>query len=237
MVRARETNLGNIASDSIYWYLNEEKNLNCDVAIVNGGGLRCDLEAGDLTYESAKGVMPFGNVVCLIKTKGKNIKDALELGVNLCDEIYTKDLFAENGGFLHVAGIKFDVDISIPTSVETNSSGMFVKVNGEYRVKNIMIYSKESKAYEQLDENKEYTVGGINYILRNSGNGMSMFNDSEVIVDYIGEDYLVFANFLNSFDKIDGISHINNQNSPLKKYINYLYDYENPYGSGRIRII
>lgn len=231
MIRARETNLGNIASDSIYWYLNEEKDLNCDVAIVNGGGLRTDIEVGDVTYKMANDVMPFGNVICLIKTKGQNIKDALELGVNICDDIYTKDEYAENGGFLHAAGIKFDVDVSIPSSVETDSD-MFVKVNGEYRVKNLKVYNKETKLYEDLDENKYYTVGGINYILRNAGNGMSMFNDSELVLDYIGEDYLVFADYLKAFD-----NSINNQNSPLKSYENYLYDYENPYGSGRIHMV
>jgi len=176
--------------------------------------------------------MPFGNVICLIKTKGQNIKDALELGVNICDEIYTKDSYAENGGFLHAAGIKFDVDVSIPTSVETDTNNMFVRVNDEYRVKNLKVYNKETKLYEDLDENKYYTVGGINYILRNAGNGMSMFNDSELVLDYIGEDYLVFADYLKAFD-----NSINNQNSPLKSYENYLYDYENPYGSGRINIL
>ncbi|MCR5350577.1 MAG: bifunctional metallophosphatase/5'-nucleotidase, partial [Acholeplasmatales bacterium] len=232
MIRARETNLGNIASDSIYWYLNEEKDLNCDIAIVNGGGLRTDIEVGDVTYKMANDVMPFGNVICLIKTKGINIKNALEMGVNICDEIYTKDEYAENGGFLHAAGIKFDVDVSIPTSVETDTNDMFVKVDGEYRVKNLKVYNKETKLYEDLDENKYYTVGGINYILRNAGNGMSMFNDSELVLDYIGEDYLVFADYLKAFD-----NSINNQNSPLKSYENYLYDYENPYGSGRIRMV
>jgi 2',3'-cyclic-nucleotide 2'-phosphodiesterase (5'-nucleotidase family) len=231
MIRGRETNLGNIASDSIYWYLNEEKDLDCDIAIVNGGGLRTDIEVGDVTYKMANDVMPFGNVICLIKTKGQNIKDALELGVNICDDIYTKDEYAENGGFLHAAGIKFDVDVSIPSSVETDSD-MFVKVNGEYRVKNLKVYNKETKSYEDLDENKYYTVGGINYILRNAGNGMSMFNDSELVLDYIGEDYLVFADYLKAFD-----NSINNQNSPLKSYENYLYDYENPYGSGRIHMV
>lgn len=232
MIRARETSLGNIASDSIYWYLNEEKDLNCDIAVVNGGGLRTDIEVGDVTYKIANDVMPFGNVICLIKTKGQNIKDALELGVNICDDIYTKDEYAENGGFLHAAGIKFDVDVSIPTSVETGTNDMFVRVNGEYRVKNLKVYNKETKSYEDLDENKYYTVGGINYILRNAGNGMSMFNDSELVLDYIGEDYLVFADYLKAFD-----NSINNQNSPLKSYENYLYDYENPYGSGRIHMV
>lgn len=239
LIRARETNLGNFAPDSIYWYLNEDKQLDCDIAIVNGGGIRADLPSGDMTYLSAKTVNPFGNQVCLIKTTGKNIKNALEMGVTVCDEWDNEyDSPAENGGFLHVAGMKYTVDASIKSSVKVDSNKMFESVDGEYRVKDIMIYNKNTKSYEPLDENKEYTVGGINYILRNSGNGLSMFSDSKLVLDYIGEDYMVFANYMMAFTKeSDNYAHINNNNSPLKNYENYLYDYENPLGSGRINII
>ncbi len=41
------------------------------------------------------------------------------------------------------------------------------------------------------------------------------------------------AKYFMAFDN----TKINNQNSPLKGYTNYLYDYENPYGSNRINIL
>ncbi|MBR6072572.1 MAG: bifunctional metallophosphatase/5'-nucleotidase [Acholeplasmatales bacterium] len=238
IIRARETNLGDISSDSVYWYLNESKGLDCDIAITNGGGIRTSIESGDVTYLSCKSVMPFGNQVCLIKTKGQNIKDAIEMGVSVIGE-WDKEWNcpAENGGFIHPAGLKYDVDSSIPSSVEVDNNGMFVSVKGEYRVKNLMIYNKNTKQYELLNENKDYLVGGINYLLRNSGNGLSMFKNSELVLDYIDEDYTVFAKYLMAFDKDDDYAHIINRNSPLKKYANYLYDYENPYGSGRINLL
>ena len=234
IVRARETNMGNIASDSIYWYINESKKLDCDIAFVNGGGLRTGIDAGDVTYLSCKSVMPFGNQICLIKTKGINIKNAIEMGVNVVDGWDDEwNSPAENGGFIHAAGLKYDVDCNVPCHVKTDSSGMFVSVDGEYRVKNLMVYNKNTKEYEPLDDNKEYLLGGINYLLRNQGNGLTMFNDSELVLDYIDEDYTVFAKYFMAFDN----TKINNQNSPLKGYINYLYDYENPYGSNRINIL
>ena len=234
IVRARETNMGNIASDSIYWYINESKKLDCDIAFVNGGGLRTGIDAGDVTYLSCKSVMPFGNQICLIKTKGINIKNAIEMGVNVVDGWNDEwNSPAENGGFIHAAGLKYDVDCNVPCHVKTDSSGMFVSVDGEYRVKNLMVYNKNTKEYEPLDDNKEYLLGGINYLLRNQGNGLTMFSDSEVVLDYIDEDYTVFAKYFMAFDN----TKINNQNSPLKGYINYLYDYENPYGSNRINIL
>lgn len=234
IVRARETNMGNIASDSIYWYINESKKLDCDIAFVNGGGLRTGIDAGDVTYLSCKSVMPFGNQICLIKTKGINIKNAIEMGVNVVDGWDDEwNSPAENGGFIHAAGLKYDVDCNVPCHVKTDSSGMFVSVDGEYRVKNLMVYNKNTKEYEPLDDNKEYLLGGINYLLRNQGNGLTMFNDSELVLDYIDEDYTVFAKYFMAFDN----TKINNQNSPLKGYTNYLYDYENPYGSNRINIL
>ncbi len=234
IVRARETNMGNIASDSIYWYINESKKLDCDIAFVNGGGLRTGIDAGDVTYLSCKSVMPFGNQICLIKTKGINIKNAIEMGVNVVDGWDDEwNSPAENGGFIHAAGLKYDVDCNVPCHVKTDSSGMFVSVDGEYRVKNLMVYNKNTKEYEPLDDNKEYLLGGINYLLRNQGNGLTMFNDSELVLDYIDEDYTVFAKYFMAFNN----AKINNQNSPLKGYINYLYDYENPYGSNRINIL
>ena len=238
LVRARETNLGDFTSDSVYWYLNMEKELNCDIALTNGGGIRANLLAGDLTYLDAKTVEPYGNQVCLIKTKGINIKNALEMGVTVLEKWDAEwNTPAENGGFLQVSGMKFEVDCSVKSSVKTDDHGMFLSVDGDYRVKNVMVYNKSTKAYENLDLNKEYYVGGINYILRNSGNGLSMFKDSENVVDYVGEDYMILANYMASFKSSNGDVVVNNLNSPLKKYENYLLDYENPSGSSRIKIL
>lgn len=238
LVRARETNLGDFTSDSVYWYLNMEKELNCDIALTNGGGIRANLLAGDITYLDAKTVEPYGNQVCLIKTKGINIKNALEMGVTVLEKWDTEwNTPAENGGFLQVSGMKFEIDCSVKSSVKTDDHGMFKSIDGDYRVKNVMVYNKSTKAYEDLDLNKEYYVGGINYILRNNGNGLSMFKDSENVVDYVGEDYMILANYMASFKSSNGDIVVNNLNSPLKKYENYLLDYENPAGSSRIKIL
>jgi 2',3'-cyclic-nucleotide 2'-phosphodiesterase (5'-nucleotidase family) len=238
LIRARETNLGDFVSDSIYWYLNEEKDLNCDIALVNGGGIRANMLSGDVSYLEAKTVEPFGNQICLIKTKGINIKNALEMGVDVLDGWDTEwDSPAENGGFLHPSGLKFEIDCSIKSSVRLDEHGMFKSIDGDYRVKNIKVYNKDTKAYEDLDINKDYNVGGINYLLRNGGSGLSMFIDSENVVDFVGEDYMILAQYMASFKGTNNESIINNSNCPLKKYENYLLDYENPTGSNRITIL
>ena len=234
LVRARETNLGDFVSDSVYWYINEYKNLDCDIALTNGGGIRANMESGDITYQTAKLVEPYGNQICIIKTKGINIKNALEMGLSVFEGWNTEwDCPAENGGFMQVAGLKFEADANVSYSVTLDSNGMFKSVDGNYRVKNIMVYNKKTNSYEALDENKEYTIGGINYILRNGGSGLSMFMNSEVVVDYIVEDYIALSEYMKSFTN----SVVNNSNCPLKKYTNYQLDYENPSGSGRITLL
>ena len=73
-----ETNLGDFVADGIYTYFNEVEQLHCDIAIMNGGGIRADEDAGYWTFKTCKQVSPFGNVACLMSVTGKQIQDALE---------------------------------------------------------------------------------------------------------------------------------------------------------------
>ncbi|MBQ7244221.1 MAG: bifunctional metallophosphatase/5'-nucleotidase [Bacilli bacterium] len=234
LIRARETNLADLCSDCMYWYLNDQKELDCDIALINGGGIRAEIESGEATYNNIQSVHPFGNQVCLVKTKGINIKNAIEMGVSVIGEWdQKKDGPAENGGFLHIAGMQYEIDAAIPSSVKIDDNGMFVSVDGAYRVKNLKVYDKATQSYVDFDEEKEYLVGGINYLLKNSGNGLSMFRDSENVLDYIGADYVVLAEYMKAFQN----GHVNNANAPMKAHQNYLYDYENPMGSNRITFL
>lgn len=235
-VRAKEMNLGDFTADSIYWYFNEKMNLDCDVAIINGGGIRNQIEQGDVSTLSAKQVEPFGNMICLISATGQQIVDALEMGVTLSGEWDSEaNIPAENGGFIHVAGLCYRIDTSVASSVKTDENGMFVSVDGEYKVKDVKIYNKTTGTYENIDCAKSYQLAGINYLLRNSGNGLSMFANDDLKVDYVGQDYAILAEYMRSFAAgSDGKPVINTKNSPLSSYNGYLIDYENPLGAGRI---
>lgn len=130
-VRAREMNSGDFVADSIYWYFNEKLDIACDAVIQNGGGVRAELSQGDLSYFSAKQVLPYGNMICLIEATGQQIIDALEMGTNLVGEWDTdRNSPAENGGFLHVSGITYDIDTTVESSVETDENGLFVGGKG-----------------------------------------------------------------------------------------------------------
>ncbi|MBB5226469.1 bifunctional metallophosphatase/5'-nucleotidase [Treponema ruminis] len=230
LIRKQETNLGDLVADAAYYYFNEVEQLKCDMSIANGGGIRADLPAGSYSYNSAKKVQPFGNVMCLVELTGQEILDALEFGAR---NVGT----GENGGFLHVAGIKFTIDTSIPNTIKTSAEGLWTSAPTEYRVRDIQVYNKETASYEPIDLAKTYTLGGMNYTLRNMGDGFAMLANTKLVKDYVSEDYLMTSAYVKSFAKgEDGITHISTANSPLSSYKNYLLDYENPNGSGRITI-
>jgi len=238
IVRSQETNAGDFLADAFYYYINDVIDLNCDVVFVNGGGVRSSLNNGPLTYFNIKEVNPFGNFACLVEVKGQDIIEVLEAGVRNVGNNSEDDTPAECGSFMSVAGMKYSINSSIESTVSLSNDGSWISgPSGEYKVNDIEIYNKDTKSYEPINPEKIYTVGGYNYILRNQGDGLTMLADTVCIQDYILQDYLVIAEYAQSFKKgDDGYAHINTENSPLSSYEGYLIDYENPYGAGRILI-
>ena len=233
-IRSGETNLGDFVADGIYTYFNEVEKLHCDVAIMNGGGIRADEKAGYWTFKTCKQVSPFGNVACLMSVTGKQIQDALEFAARFAGTE------KENGGFLHVAGASYEIHADIPNTVQTDEKNVWIgSATGTPRVQNVKIYNKASGTYEPLDESKTYALAGMNYTLRNLGDGFAMFDGAELIKDYVSEDYLVMSTYAMIFDGADaaGLPHLSSANSPLAAYPGYLLNYEQPYGAGRITIL
>ena len=234
-IRSAETNLGDFVADGIYTYFNEVEKLHCDVAIMNGGGIRADVPAGDWTFKTCKQISPFGNVACLMSVTGKQIQDALEFAARFAGEGGK-----ENGGFLQVAGATYEIHTDIPNTVQTDEKNVWIgSATGTPRVQNVKIYDKASGSYLPLDPGATYALAGMNYTLRNLGDGFAMFDGAELIKDYVSEDYLVMSTYAMIFDGADaaGLPHLSSDNSPLAAYPGYLLDYEQPYGAGRITIL
>ena len=184
-VRSAETNLGDLCADA-YRVL-----LGADVAFVNGGGVRADINAGDITYGDIINVHPFGNSACLVEVTGQQLKDALELG----SAAYP----GESGGFLQVSGLTYTINADIPSSVVKNDKSEFVKVDGAYRVSDIMVGG------QPLDVNKTYTLASHNYMLKDAGDGYTMFGTKNVKVlqDEVMIDNQVLINYI--VEKLGGV--------------------------------
>ena len=233
-IRSGETNLGDFVADGIYTYFNEIEELHCDVAIMNGGGIRTDVEAGPWSFKTCKTVSPFGNVACLMSVTGQQIQDALEFGAR-----FAGAEGKENGGFLQVAGARYTIHPMIPNTVQTDDKNVWTGSAATPRVSNVEIYDKTTGTYKPLDPNATYALAGMNYTLRNLGDGFAMFDGATLIKDYVSEDYLVMSSYAAMFGGVDanGLPHLASANSPLADYPGYLLNYEDPHGAGRIQMI
>ena len=187
-VRSKETNLGDLCADAYRIVL------GADIGWVNGGGVRADIPAGDVTYGDIIEVHPFGNLACVVEVTGQQILDALELGSMYVGE-------AESGGFLQVSGLKYTINTAIPTSVVLDDAGNFVEVSGERRVSDVQVLDSESGEYAALDPSATYTLASHNYMLKDGGDGYAMFGednitilqdevmvDNEVLISYIRDE-------------------------------------------------
>ena len=226
LVRMQETNTGDFVADALY-YLFDDMGLDVDVAIMNSGGIRNQTVTGSLTYQVCKEIHTFGNVACLQTVSGQQLLDALEWGARMAGE-------GENGGFLQVSGLTYQIDTSIPDTTQKDDKGIWIgSPTGEYRVHNVQIYNKETNVWEALDLAASYNLAGYNYTLRDLGDGFAMFDGAVNVLDYVMEDYMVLANYVQGFDG----GSVDASNSPLSaKYMGFGVDYGAINGSGRIRL-
>jgi 2',3'-cyclic-nucleotide 2'-phosphodiesterase (5'-nucleotidase family) len=189
MVRRRETNLGDLCADAYRYVLGNGKSGAesgpADVAFVNGGGVRADIDAGDISFGEVIAVHPFNNVGCVVEATGQEILDALEMGARTTPD--------ENGGFLQVSGLTYTIDVSIPSTVVRDDYGNFVEVSGARRVRNVRVGDAP------LDPNKIYTLASHNYMLLDGGDGINMFRDNAVAVQPVLLDNQVLISYIQDY--------------------------------------
>ena len=161
LVRRNESELGNLAADAFRWAAKS------DIAIINGGGLRADLPAGDVKKRDIMAIFPFGNTLRVAEIKGATIREMLEHSV----EYYP----ASFGGFLDVSGLTFSYDPSKP---------------GKHRVQDIFVGG------QSLDADKIYTIaladfqtsGGDDYTMLK---GLKIVGElgtfEEILADYLNK--------------------------------------------------
>lgn len=147
-VRTGETNLGNLITAAM---MNVS---GADVALMNGGGIRTSIPAGDVTKGQILSVLPFGNTVKVIEVSGADIKAMMENGLSTYPEAL--------GGFSHIAGMTVTFD----QSKEKGNRVVEIKVAGKL-----------------LDRTKTYKLV-TNDFLAAGGDGYTMFIGKKVIAEY-----------------------------------------------------
>lgn len=97
--------LGNLIADSM------KSAMNSDFAMMNGGGIRDKLKAGEITYGELFNILPFNNVLMKLEIKGRDLR-----------EIVNGQLTKGNGPDFSISGFKYTwsgstfkaVDITLP---------------------------------------------------------------------------------------------------------------------------
>ena len=191
-VRYQETNLGDVCADA-YVYASD-----ADIAFVNGGGVRADIKAGEVTFNDIIKVHPFGNELVVVKATGQQILDALEMSSRntFLNEEGLVD--GECGGFLQVSGLKYTIYTGTKSTVTTDAAAMFESVAGDRRVGDVMVYNKTTGEWDPIDPNKTYTLASHNYMLKEGGDGLNMFMKCEIIRDGGMLDNEVLINYFQS---------------------------------------
>lgn len=191
LVRSRETGIGDFVTDA-YRAVS-----GADIAVLNGGGIRADLPAGEITIGDLIGVQPFGNTLCVARVSGQDILDALEMANRAVQAEYSDggNAVGENGGFLQVSGIAFTVDTSIASTVVMDEKEMFVSCTDKRRVKDVMVL-QEDGSYAPLDPQQTYTVASQDYLIKKGGDGLNMFMDKPLVVDEGMADYEILETYI-----------------------------------------
>ncbi len=200
IARTQETNGGNFVADAYRIVC------NADIGLVNAGSIRSNINKGPISYRGIVDLMPFNNDVNTAKVTGQMIKDALEMGV--------REYAKADGAFFQVSGLSYEVNIREPSSVIIDERGNFVEVQGKYRVQNIMVGD------EPLELAKEYVVASSNFIIRDLGDGMTMFKNAKLDANSYFTDHDLLIKYLS--ENLNG---------------NVSSNYENLSGEGRIKII
>ncbi len=197
LIRSRETNLGDFCADA-YRAVS-----GADIALVNGGGIRADISAGEITYEDILSVHPYRNTLCVAKATGQEILDALEMASRFClsDADGGGNAAGENGGFLQVSGLTYTIDTSVESTVETDAQGSFLSCGENRRVKDVMVL-QEDGSYTELVPDEVYTVASSNYLIKECGDGLNIFMDNELTVDEGMMDYEILITYLT--DELNG---------------------------------
>jgi len=153
-VRTRETNLGNLIA------LAQMERVQADVGIMNSGGIRADMPAGDITYKDVLKVQPFANAVAYVDLSGAELMPYLEAAAN-------KE--AGSGAFAQFAGV--EVTMQGATIVSASVAGKPVNASQTYRLAVNAYMASGGDGYPRLADH-------VNFV--NSG-----FIDAEVLKDYI----------------------------------------------------
>ena len=164
IVRGQETNAGDLVADAY------RHAMKADIGMENGGGIRNDIMAGDITYGDIIGMLPYDNTLRRISVTARQLKEMLTRCTALVPVL--------DGNFPQCSGLRF----TIHSKSHTVSDIQIQQANG---------------SYAPIDMKRTYSVALTNY--NHEGGGFfdcfkkcpvleeSSLRYYEALADYLGK--------------------------------------------------
>ncbi|MDF4741304.1 bifunctional UDP-sugar hydrolase/5'-nucleotidase UshA [Vibrio parahaemolyticus] len=154
VVRFQQTNLGRLIATA------HMERAKADFAVMNSGGVRDSIEAGDITYKDVLTVQPFGNMVSYVDMSGQEVLDYLNI-------VATKPV--DSGAYAQFAGISMRIENDKVTNVFIGNKQL--RLDGRYRFTVPSYSASGGDGYPKIDTHPGYVNTG--------------FTDAEVLKDYL----------------------------------------------------
>ncbi|HAS6908059.1 TPA: bifunctional UDP-sugar hydrolase/5'-nucleotidase [Vibrio parahaemolyticus] len=154
VVRFQQTNLGRLIATA------HMERAKADFAVMNSGGVRDSIEAGDITYKDVLTVQPFGNMVSYVDMSGQEVLDYLNI-------VATKPV--DSGAYAQFAGISMRIENDKVTNVFIGNKQL--RLDGRYRFTVPSYNASGGDGYPKIDTHPGYVNTG--------------FTDAEALKDYL----------------------------------------------------
>lgn len=191
IVRKKETNLANFCTDAFRIML------DTDIALINAGGIRDNIAAGDITYNDLLRVFPFNNTVCIATITGRQLLDVLEFSARFFPR--------ESSELMHVSGLRYTLFVNCdPRTFYYDEQGLFIGTQAPHssippppncRIAHVQMWDKKQQKYVPVEPDKEYTVAAFDYHLKEWG-GMGILRRAKLKEDYKGQDVDILARYI-----------------------------------------
>ncbi|CAH1607159.1 5'-nucleotidase/UDP-sugar hydrolase [Vibrio jasicida] len=154
VVRYQQTNLGRLIATA------HMERAKADFAVMNSGGVRDSIEAGDITYKDVLTVQPFGNMVSYVDMSGKEVLDYLNV-------VATKPV--DSGAYAQFAGISMTVENGKVSNVFIGEKQL--RLDGKYRFTVPSYNASGGDGYPKVNTHSGYVNTG--------------FTDAEVLKEFL----------------------------------------------------
>ena len=162
IVRSQETNAGDLVADAY------RHAMEADIGFENGGGIRNDIMAGDITYGDVIGMLPYDNVLLRIAVSGQQLKAMLERCTASLPEL--------DGNFPQCSGLRYVVH------------------SKSHTVSDIEVLQDDG-SYAPLVLNRQYSVALTDY--NHKGGGFyDCFKGCPVLFESTVRYYEALANYI-----------------------------------------